>query len=88
MSDLLTLLADLGNAPVLVHALMPWMDAACGQVCACGGCGSCPCGNRCLGQPRPRLTTRYAEVTCPDCAAAGDLHALAQAAQRPNRGAA
>lgn len=86
--DLLQMLADLDTAPPVLHALMPWMDSACGRVCACGGCGSCPCGNRCLTQPKPAFATRYADVTCPDCLATGDLPALGAAAQRPGGGGA
>jgi hypothetical protein len=59
----------------VVHALMPWMGLACGAP-VLG-----------LRERHERSTCGpYDEfVTCPECLAIGDLHQMAQDAQRPER---
>lgn len=86
MSTLFDFIDD-GDAEVLC-ALMPWMGTACGR-CVCGGCSQCAAeGCSCVLCPTPVLARgldSYSRITCPDCLALGDLHAIARESQRPER---
>jgi hypothetical protein len=64
--------ADVAQAPVVVHCILPNLSLACGEdlVTMC---------RRHRGDRRRRMTTTTADTTCPDCLAVGDLRALSRA---------